>query len=144
MFPSTSRVVPNRTRVTGAEVDEIVILAHLGTGTYYSMAGSARVIWSLIEREEPVQAIVSALQETYDVDAPQAEADVARLLAELAREALVVPGTDDGAPGHPAPTPSTGTAPRARQPYESPLLEIFAGLSPLLANDPPMLIPPFV
>ena len=84
--------------------------------------------------------IVAALVAAYEVSVPDAAADVDRLLSELLREDLIVPLAAEHVPA----SPHAGTSEplNARQPYQPPVLDIFSDLSPLLANDPPVLIPP--
>lgn len=142
MVLASDRFAPNRATVASESVDGIAILINLSTGTYYSMEESAATVWASIEQQRSAAEIATALTTTYDVAWERASADVERLLGELLREDLVVPVASAPTQGGPQPStagPATGTA---LLPYQPPRLDIFSDLSPLLANDPPTLIPP--
>jgi hypothetical protein len=64
------------------------------------------------------------------------------LLSELLGEDLIVPVADDPVRDGPRPSTDGTAAGTARLPYQPPRLDIFSDLSPLLANDPPVQIPP--
>jgi hypothetical protein len=143
LLMASDRFAPHREKVAAETVDGMAILIHLSTGAYYSLEGSAATVWAAIEQQGRVPEIVAALTATYDVAQERAAADVDRLLGELVREELIVPAAADPAQDRLPPSATeSGTATTARLPYQPPQLDIFSDLSPLLANDPPVLIRP--
>jgi hypothetical protein len=106
------------------------VIVNLDEGTYYSVRGSAFVTWSLVSAGVPVGAIVDRLAATYDAPAAEIEAAVSAFVDELARERLIVGAAENGsfAPVEPAP--------RAKEPFERPVLEKFTDVQELLALDP--------
>ena len=124
--------VPNPPIAAESFGDESVIV-NLEKGTYYSVRGPAFVTWSLLSAGVAVGAIVDRLAATYDAPAGEIETAVSALIAEAEREGLVVPARGDGASPEADPVPA---APRAKQPFERPVLEKFTDVQELLALDP--------
>ncbi|WP_432770576.1 MAG: PqqD family protein [Sphingopyxis sp.] len=68
--------------------DEIVLM-HTGDGRFFSLTGTARRAWELIETCPDRDALVAALLAEYDADAAEIAGDVDALLARLAQRSLV-------------------------------------------------------
>jgi hypothetical protein len=129
MNPSVHFTVPNPPIVFESFGDEAVIV-NLVEGTYYSVRGPSFTTWSLASAGVAVGAIVESVAATYDASGSEIEAAVTAFLEELEREGLIVPSA-----GSAQVTPPSA-APRAKQPFEPPVLEKFTDVQELLALDP--------
>jgi hypothetical protein len=72
-------------RVVG---DEVVIL-DLATGTYFGLDGPGARFWQLLSEGRPVAAIFDILREEYEVPPETLEADLRKLIDELASKGLL-------------------------------------------------------
>ena len=72
-----------------AVVEDGAVVLHLGTKRYYSLNETGAAIWQLLEAGTSPHDIPARLRERFDVDDAAAEAEVARLLEELAAESLI-------------------------------------------------------
>jgi hypothetical protein len=134
MLDPQSRLCPNREEVAAKVMDGEAIMINLSNGTYYSMDGVGGLIWDLIAREHTLGDIVSAISVHYDASSEQVWADLQRLADELLQEELVrVAAGSVSRGGDAAPV-----APDRRQPYASPVLNVYRDMAELLALDPPM------
>jgi hypothetical protein len=105
-----------------------VIAIHLGTGVYYSLRGTAAVIWQSLATPVDSAGIVQAMVTGFAVEPGRAASEVATFLQRLREEDLIV---EDAFAGAVAVAP---VAPGG--PYASPELERFADLRDLLLLDP--------
>jgi len=136
MQPLDSRFTPNQAEVAAEVIDGEAILINLTSGAYYSLDNAGSLAWELITAGHTLAEVAAAVAARYDVQAAQAEADVARLADELARENLVLPAQQDAGQ---APEAAPGTAAgAAKQPYASITLNIYRDMGDMLALDPPM------
>ena len=75
--------------VMSRQVGDECVLLHLASGNYYGLDPVGTRFWRLVsEGRKPADACDALLQE-YDVAADQLEADIGRLLGELAERGLV-------------------------------------------------------
>ncbi len=132
MTELAKRFAPNSAEVAAEVIDEEAILINLSTGTYYSMAGIATLIWRLIEQQRTSEEIVALLAGRYGVAPARVQVDLTTLLDQLMAERLVLPVGDTSV--------AEGTDPPAlaAQVYEPPQLEIFRDMRTMFALDPPM------
>lgn len=72
-----------------AVVDDGAVVLHMRTRRYYSLNETGTTIWGSLDSGKPVTDIVASLVADYEIDATTAEAEVARILAELASVELV-------------------------------------------------------
>jgi hypothetical protein len=102
--------------------DELVV-ANLDTGLFYSLSGSAGVIWAGLVAGHNGAEIASAFagQETEDVAAA-----IGSFIADLVAEGLLV-HTEPDSVGAPAPMP---------HPFVAPAMERFDDLQDILLLDP--------
>ena len=127
-----SRYVVSTQEVVHETIDGEAILLHLGTGSYYSLAGSGAEIWGLIERGHAAEEIGARLGARYGDEAAVAGA-VRDLLDELVAEELVRPaGADVGPPNGASPHPEAPVAER----FVAPRLQKFTDMQELLLIDP--------
>jgi len=74
------------TELDGSET----VLLHLQSKVYFSLNATGTHIWHELKRGSSVADISRRLQETFDVDAAQAETSVLALIVDLERQGLVV------------------------------------------------------
>ena len=134
MLDPQSRLCPNRDEVAAKVMDGEAIMINVSNGTYYSMDGVGGLIWDLVDGERTLADIASAISAHYEANPEQVWSDLQRLTAELLEEdlirvseAAVGPGGDDAI-----------AKPDSRQPYASPVLNVYRDMADLLALDPPM------
>lgn len=89
-------------------------------------------MWEMIAANHTLEQVVSTVVHRYDVALDQATADVLRLADELLQENLVKLAANDALPTAFAPNRAA-----AKEPYESPVLNIYRDMGDLLALDPP-------
>ena len=108
-------------------------MINLVNGTYYSMDMVGGFLWELIEKENTLEEMITAIVNRYDVSQEKAQADVERLATELVQENLVWV-SNHGEQG------SRQQVPEAQEklPYESPDLNAYRDMADLLALDPPV------
>jgi hypothetical protein len=83
-----TRVVAARDQVS-AQLDGEAVVLSLADGVYYGLNPVGATVWTLLERPRTVAELRDAVVAEYDVDAPTAQADLLRLLGELAARGLV-------------------------------------------------------
>lgn len=79
------------TRKIGSELILIPVRQNVGDLQYlYTLNGVASYIWELIDGGRTVEDMAQALIKKYEVEAPQAEADVVEFLAQMKEIGAVV------------------------------------------------------
>ena len=76
---------------TETEIDDEVVLMRLDNGEFFSMTGTGRDIWRLIDGSRDRDAIVASLVAEFDGPADEIGADVDAYLARLRDAGLVTP-----------------------------------------------------
>jgi hypothetical protein len=82
--------------VLTAELDGEAVVLNTDTKAYHRLNETGAFIWSRLEAGESADRIVTALGETFEVDATEARAALERLLGALRDRGLVVPEADPG------------------------------------------------
>ena len=126
----------NAANVVYETIDGEGVIVNMSSGIYYSVAGPGAEIWALIDDGTPTPLIVRALEGRYNAPREDLEAGVARFIADLQAESLIVPHEDQlGADTDTLPSP-----PAAREDYkprfEPPVLERYSDMEDLLLLDP--------
>ena len=83
-----TRVVAARDQVS-AELDGEAVVLSLADGIYYGLDPVGATVWGLLEQPRTVAELRDAVVAEYEVNDPTAEADLLRLLADLAARGLV-------------------------------------------------------
>jgi hypothetical protein len=73
----------------GSEGSEAFVILGLHDGVYYELRDVGARIWTLIQETNTFGAVLDVLLEEYEVDAAHCEADLVRLLTDLADRGLV-------------------------------------------------------
>lgn len=69
--------------------DEIVVMS-LDTGAFFSLSGTGRTIWELLDRHADRAGLLTALAQTYGMDKATIAAELDEFLASLSAARLVV------------------------------------------------------
>lgn len=127
-------VRPNTPQIIHQTVDDEVVIVDLMSGSYFSLRGSAEVIWAAMERGDDRPAIIDAVASRYEADRHFLENAIDSFLAELRALELVVEGSN--APAAAAELELGAEPPAERVPFEAPVLERFDDLQDLILLDP--------
>jgi hypothetical protein len=76
--------------VTHTVLDGEAVLLDLDSGVYYTLNRVGTAIWELLGDDRPVETIVAAIREQFDVPEEVARRDLLALLRRLRDEGLVV------------------------------------------------------
>jgi hypothetical protein len=116
------------------EFDGEVVVIDLASGNYFSLPGSAGVLWrQMVQCPSAAESLVATLVARYGVDEARAGQDVSAFLSDLEREGLALRSTGAAATNPPAPE---DTDPGARAPYSVPKVTAFRDLQELFLLDP--------
>jgi pyrroloquinoline quinone biosynthesis protein D len=85
-----------RERVLVSRISDRVALFDVDVGTYYALNDVGGRIWELCDGSRRVHDVVAVIREEYDAPPHIVAADVSDLLADLARENLIVEGEGSG------------------------------------------------
>lgn len=72
-----------------AAIDEEIVVMHLGSGEFFSLAGTAAATWRLIDGTRDRKALIDALASQFGEDALEIAEDVDDFLLELRGLGLV-------------------------------------------------------
>jgi len=68
---------------TETAIDDEIVVMHLGTGEFFSLAGTATAIWRLIDGSRDRDALIDALSKEFGGDRREIAADVDEFLMQL-------------------------------------------------------------
>jgi Coenzyme PQQ synthesis protein D (PqqD) len=85
---ASTRLVASRDQVS-VELDGEAVILGLHDGIYYGLDPVGARVWELLAQPRTVAELRDAVVAEWEVDAPTAEADLLRLLADLAARGLV-------------------------------------------------------
>ncbi len=126
----------NEPQIIHQTVDEETVIVDLGSGSYYSLRGSAQVIWGALDRGLDVPGVIREVGGRFDGDdiAHPVEAFVTKLVDGR----LIVPIDGERRGDTDAPSNDGDRFPAAgeRQAFEPPVLERFDDLQDLILLDP--------
>ena len=121
----------NEPQIVHQTVDDETVIVDLGTGSYYSLRGSAQVIWSALERGLDVPGVVDEVSGRFDGSTDEIGPLVESFVSKLAGDRLIV-GLDGERPRPPSEAAPSGE----RLPFEAPVMEQFDDLQDLILLDP--------
>jgi hypothetical protein len=121
----------NRPDVMMESFEGEVIIIHMKRGTYYSLRGSAPLIWDLIGQGCSVEKTGDQMAAHYPEQEEEVRNSVRNLVEELIAEDLIAPSTATS-------TTSDETFPKVKVdgPFAPPLLERYTDMQDLLLLDP--------
>ncbi len=122
----------NRPDVVMESFEGELVLVHMKSGNYYSLQGSAPMIWDLIDRGSSLEDIGDQLVARYPNEAGEIRRSAQDLVQELAAESLIVPLAG-------ASTPASTDRPSLLESgttFVPPRLERYTDMQELLLLDP--------
>jgi hypothetical protein len=121
----------NRPDVMMESFEGEVIIIHMKRGNYYSLRGSAPLIWDIIGQGCSLEKTGDYLAARYPAQEEEVRGSLRNLVEELIAEDLIVPLTA-------APTTSDQTCSQVKAdgPFVPPLLERYTDMQELLLLDP--------
>jgi hypothetical protein len=78
-------------RFTETEIDDEIVVMHLGTGEFFSVVGTAAAIWRLIDGTRDRSALIAALSAKFEADDQDIAADVDEFISRLQGIGLLAP-----------------------------------------------------
>lgn len=120
----------NTPMIAHQTIDDETIIISFDTGAYFNTEGTGAGIWRSIDMGTPLQEIVATLCEHYPEQTAEIEMTVGDFIAELQREALIVPIPD--APRNSA----TKDAPQISIAFAPPVLHKYTDMAAMLLLDP--------
>jgi hypothetical protein len=76
-------------KFTEAEIDDEIVVMHLGTGEFFALTGPAAATWRLIDGTRDRNALIGALLEEFEGNEREIVADVDDFLMQLKAIGLV-------------------------------------------------------
>lgn len=76
-------------RFTETTIDDEVVVMSLASGDFFSLTGSARAIWDMLDAHHDRAGLIGALAQEYGAEPAAIAADVDDFLANLARSGLL-------------------------------------------------------
>ena len=70
-------------------IDEEIVVMSLDTGTFFSLSGTGRTIWELLDRHADRAGLLTALAQTYGTDETAIAAEFDEFVASLSQAGLV-------------------------------------------------------
>jgi hypothetical protein len=75
--------------ISSTVLEREAVLLNLGNGVYYGLNRVGTAVWDLLKEEQPLEAVLTAVCDRYDVSEDVARADVAALVSQLQQEGLI-------------------------------------------------------
>lgn len=72
-------------------IDDEIVVMQLDTGVFFSLSGTARTIWQLLDGTRDRTALLAALAESYDRAAADLAPEADAFLAQLSEAGLIEP-----------------------------------------------------
>lgn len=119
----------NAENVVHETIDGEVIAIDLGSGSYYSLSGSAPVVWELLETGAAAAEIGAALAARYAAEPGTIEAAVEDLLTRLRENGLIVVAETAVPPQVPEPAEQRGD-------FVAPVFELYTDMKDYFLLDP--------
>jgi hypothetical protein len=123
----------NDPNVISETIGEETIIVNLTSGHYFSLQEANVDVWEAVRRGETAADIAASLTRKYDVSAAAAEDAVARLLAELEQQELIVAEEEST---NPAPKLTVDRPVGERLPFGMPPLSKFTDMQDIILLDP--------
>ncbi len=87
-----SAIIKAEGRYSETEIDEEVVVMNLESGEFFSLTGTARAIWQLIDGSRNRDGLIAALTADYGADDQAVAPDVDAFLAKLHAAGLLAQG----------------------------------------------------
>lgn len=83
-------VLSRKSGIMTADMDGATVMMDIETGKYYNLGEIGGRIWELLETPMPVNDLINALTEEYDVSVEQCQADTVPFLVSLTERSLLI------------------------------------------------------
>jgi hypothetical protein len=114
-------------------LDQEVMVVNLDTGYYYALEGTAVEIWQAMAAGATAAEAAEAVMTQYEGTRPEVAAAIDQFVAELLREALLIPAAAE--PGPPAASGAVAL-PEAPRAFTQPVMYKYADMANLIQMDP--------
>ena len=88
----TSALHKAAAKFSETRIDDEIVVMQLDSGVFFSLTGTARAIWELIDGTRDRAALLAALAADYGEDAAKIAAETDSFLAQLREAGLVTTG----------------------------------------------------
>lgn len=139
MLERSARFRARDPAVVFEDFDDEVVAVDLDTGSYYSLGGSAGLIWRLLDRGLDVRQVTAEIVLRYGVDEEHVLTAVTKFVDELLTERLIEPRASDAALAatrNPGDAALPDSRPWASAGFEPPELKRYTDMRDLLLLDP--------
>ncbi len=85
----TARLAKAEGRFSETAIDDEVVVMSLATGEFFSLAGTARAVWQLIDGTRELDVLVAELATQFGIGPDAIATDVAEFVSELRRAGLI-------------------------------------------------------
>jgi hypothetical protein len=106
---------------------------NLETGDYFSLRGSASLIWTLAGSRVPLASVIEEVAAAFDGEHEVVARSVEQFVAQLVADGLLVPAGDADEADARGPAPA---ASQPRPPFQPPVIEAFSDMREFLLVDP--------
>lgn len=117
--------------VMSETIDGMVVIVHLGTGTYYGLEGTAAAIWQSLATGASVADVLERIRACFKTDGVDVDATLLSFVGELVSERLLI--LRDCAPGELAPQAPLAAAGTQ---FVAPVLDRYTDLQQIIMLDP--------
>ncbi|TAK11406.1 MAG: PqqD family protein [Anaerolineae bacterium] len=125
---SSATYITNRPTVVSENFDDEAIVIHMDTGVYYSLRGSAGVVWQLLEKGATLPVLAEKVGGAFGQELENVKSALEKFLADLKTEALIRETDEEPGAAH---EPVSATVE-----YAPPMLVKYEDLQDLLLLDP--------
>jgi hypothetical protein len=87
--PEVSAIAKAATKYSEVAIGDEIVVMRLDTGDFFSLTGTSAAIWQLIDGKRDRAALLEALAEDYDADAPSIADDLDEFIKALAEQGLL-------------------------------------------------------
>ena len=85
----TSTITKRPDQLSETAIDDEIVVMSLDCGTFFSLTGTGRTIWELLDRYPERAALLTALARAYDQDEAAIAAELDEFVASLSQAGLV-------------------------------------------------------
>lgn len=85
----TSTITKRKEQYSETAIDDEIVVMSLDSGTFFSLTGTGRAIWELLEAQNERARLLAALAEAYAVDEAAIAGEFDAFIASLSEAGLV-------------------------------------------------------
>ncbi|MFM5918266.1 MAG: PqqD family protein [Novosphingobium sp.] len=84
-----TKISKRRDQFSETAIDEEIVVMSLDSGTFFSLTGTGRTIWELLDRHSSRSELLAELARAYDMGEDDIAPDLDRFVAALSEAGLV-------------------------------------------------------